>query len=456
MQVVTRAMFVLGGVSLCGLYAGCGDSGRDASFLTMDCSKVTSSNCVEVKGGDSEALQTAANSISANTTIVLGSGKFAMTNQLTLRSDGMHLIGQGIDTTTLDFGAATTQVNGVDSVGKDFLIQDLTVLDAPKDAIRVEQSDGVVFRRIRSTWTKASSSSNGAYGIYPVKSQHVLVEDSRAENASDAGLYVGQCQHVIVRNNTVTGNVAGLEIENTQYADVYGNTAEDNTGGIVVFDLPGNPIVGRDVRLRDNTIRNNNHVNFASGGTVAAIPVGTGTFAMASRRVEITGNTYANNHTGDIALISGLAIESDATKWVLPTAMLSGTYADLGLMPAGADAVMNFRGENIVVANNKHMGSGTMPDPNDPLHLGLLFLLNYGGAPVDNVLYDAIGEAREADPPTNLNHMCVGGNTNGTFASLYLAEQPTAPVPFYRPAAPFAPYDCTALDGGPVAEVVLP
>jgi parallel beta-helix repeat protein len=444
MQFVTRAMFVLGGVPLFGLYAGCGDnsdSGRDPSLLTMDCSK---------------ALQNAANSISANTTIVLGAGKFAMTNQLTLRSDGMHLIGQGIDITTLDFGTATTQVNGVDSVGKDFLIQDLTVRDAPKDAIRVEQSDGVVFRRIRSTWTTASSMNNGAYGIYPVKSQHVLVEDSRAENASDAGLYVGQCQHVIVRNNTVTGNVAGLEIENTQYADVYGNTAEDNTGGIVVFDLPGNPIVGRDVRLRDNTIRNNNHVNFASGGTVAAIPVGTGTFAMASRRVEITGNTYANNHTGDIALISGLTIEPDMTKWVLPTAMLTGTYTDLGLMSGGADAVMNFRGENIVVANNKHTGSGTMADLNDPLHLGALFLLNYGSNPVDNVLYDAIGEAKEAEPPTNVNHMCIGGNTNGTFASLYLAEQATSPVPFYRPPAPFAPYDCTALNGGPVAEVVLP
>ena len=59
---------------------------------------------------------------------------------------------------------------------------------------------------------------------------------------------------------------------------IYGNTADDNTAGIVAFDLPGNPIVGRDVRLRDNIIKNNNHVNFAPGGTVAKIPSGTGTF----------------------------------------------------------------------------------------------------------------------------------------------------------------------------------
>jgi parallel beta-helix repeat protein len=266
---------------------------------------------------------------------------------------------------------------------------------------------------------------------------------------------------VIVRNNTVTGNVAGLEIENTQYADVYGNTAEDNTGGIVVFDLPGNPIVGRDVRLRSNTIRNNNHVNFASGGTVASIPVGTGTFAMASRRVEITGNLYEGNNTGDIALISGLAIEQDVSKWTLPVSSLSGNFADLGLLSAGPGTIMNFRGENIVVANNKHSGSGTHADTGDPLMLGLLLTVIYAGHPVDNVLYDAIGESRfdSTDPVknTNDNHMCVGDNTGGTFASLALDKQSlTSQVAFFRPAAPFAPFDCTALAGGPIADVVLP
>ncbi|HET7499993.1 MAG TPA: parallel beta-helix domain-containing protein, partial [Kofleriaceae bacterium] len=268
-----------------GLAAGCGDNAAPV-FPTIDCTKVTTASCVEVKGGDTAALQTAANSIDADTTVVLGAGTFVMTGQVTFNTAGAHLVGQGIDMTTLDFGQVKTQVEGVYAISDGFLVQDLTVLDAPKDGIRVEHSKGVTFRRIRATWTQESNPSNGAYGIYPVTSQNVLVEDSRAENAADAGLYVGQCQHVIVRGNTVTKNVAGLEIENTQYADVYNNTAEDNTGGIVVFDLPGNPIVGRDVRLRDNTIQNNNRPNFAAGGTVANIPAGTGTFAMASRRVE--------------------------------------------------------------------------------------------------------------------------------------------------------------------------
>ena len=79
-------------------------------------------------------------------------------------------------------------INGVDVVGDDFLVQDLTVLDAPKDGIRVENSNGVTYRRIKATWTNEGDSTNGAYGIYPVRSQNVLVEESIAERSSDAGL----------------------------------------------------------------------------------------------------------------------------------------------------------------------------------------------------------------------------------------------------------------------------
>lgn len=440
--------------------AACGSDDPD-DFPTTTCADM-STTCIEVAGGDAEALQAAVNSIEDGTTLVLGTGTFEMSNALTIRTASTQVIGQGIDETTLDFGPTTAQVNGIDVQGDAFLVEDLTVLDAKKDGIRVENSDGVVFRRIRATWTNPGLSENGAYGIYPVKSQNVLVEDSRAENASDAGLYVGQCQHVIVRNNTVSGNVAGLEIENTQYADVYGNTAEYNTAGIVVFDLPGNPIVGRDVRLRDNTIRSNNTGNFAPGGTVKQIPAGTGTFAMASRRVEITGNTYQDNNTVDIAIISGLVVQSLGAEWELETAELLGDWDDLNLLEGDtAGTITNFRSENILVAGNSHSGSGTSPDILDPNNLGLLLGAAYGANPTDSVLYDTIGEtafdSTDAGANSNDNHLCVGANTEGTFASMHLEAQDVLKLmPFFRPAAPFAPFDCTALDGDPIADVELP
>jgi parallel beta-helix repeat protein len=458
--------------ALCVVFgAGCNDDGdggggdkedNSAKFPLVSCATIEADHCREIEGGDVKSLQEAANSLDTGTTLVLGIGTFAMTNQLTIRSSGTHLLGQGMEETILDFAPTVTQGNGVDVIGNDFLVQDLTVKDARKDGIRVEASSGVVFRRIRATWSKPADPANGAYGIYPVKSENVLVEDSYAEHAADAGLYVGQCRNVIVRNNEVRGNVAGLEIENTQYADVYGNLAEDNTAGIVVFDLPGNPIVGRDVRIRDNVIRHNNTANFAPGGTVRSIPAGTGTFAMASRRVEITGNEYADNDTGDIAILSGLVADADTAKWELDTETLVGEWSDLDLLPGEApDTISNFRSENILIANNSHTGSGTKPDLTDPGMLGMLFALLYGPMPVDSVLYDAIGESSfdssDASKNSNDNRICVGDNPGGSLASLNLAAQQAGQITlFFRPAAPFAPFDCTTLTGGAVKPVVLP
>ena len=240
----------------------------------------------------------------ADTTIVLGKGTYVMTNEVNLQNvANVHIVGQGIDADDPRLGrASTAQVNGIAALEHERLPRpglhrrQLGQGRHPRRGERRRDVSAASRRRGKD----GADATNGAYGIYPVKSKHVLVEDSVAENASDAGLYVGQCQYVIVRNNEVFGNVAGLEIENTEYADVYGNDVHDNTGGLVIFDLPGNPIVGRDIRVRDNHVHDNNGVNFAPGGTVAAIPVGTGTFAMASRRVEILNNTYERNDTVDI------------------------------------------------------------------------------------------------------------------------------------------------------------
>lgn len=444
---------------------GAGGPGGDAAFPNARCGAgaIPGANCVEIAGGDAQALLAATNALTAGAILVLGAGSFDMRNQVTIRANGVHLLGQGIDQTTLDFKDAVAQINGIDVVGNDSLVQDLTVRDAKKDGLRIENSERVTVRRVKATWTKEADSSNGAYGIYPVKSKFVLVENSVAERASDAGLYVGQCQHAVVRNNVVTGNVAGLEIENTEYADVFGNTAENNTAGIVIFDLPGNPIVGRDVRMHDNTIRNNNLQNFAPGGTVASVPTGTGTFAMASRRIEISNNKYENNDTVDIGLVSGLVVESNRTLWSLPKASLVGDWTDLDLLPgfdaAGnpvADQVSVFRLENVVVAGNTHAGSGTKPDPNNPLRVGLLLSIIYKGNPTDSVIYDTIGEPNLT---TNDNHICVGGNVNGSFGSLDFAKQEeslgTSPVLRFD-GPPFGQFNCTALDGEPIRPAVLP
>lgn len=453
------------------------DSGVPADpFARLGCDDVTGP-CQAFRADQVNELLDALNDLTGPTTIVLGWGTFALDNALTLRgASGITLTGQGIDQTILDFSTQTTQSNGVDVVGNDFSISHLTITDSKKDGLRVENSTNVAIRFVKVTWSGGPLSTNGSYGIYPVRCTNVLIEDSEAYNASDAGLYVGQSINAVVRRNIARRNVAGIEIENTQFADVYENLAEDNTGGLLIFDLPGNPVIGRDVKIHGNVVRNNNRANFApSGTTVSEIPAGTGTFTLASRRVEIANNTYENNDTGDIAILSGLAVRSATSAWAIPLELVEGSTVGLDLPNTGS-ALLNFRTEEIWIHGNTHSGSGTNPDGMSPTGRALgaliafLYVFPIDERPVDTYLYDGIGETvvPGTSPAGNTNHhrICVENNTGGTLAVLDLPKlaamlggsPPTIPTTadIFRPAAPFTPFDCTGFSAGPIPDVTLP
>ncbi|MBP6682812.1 MAG: right-handed parallel beta-helix repeat-containing protein, partial [Halioglobus sp.] len=189
---------------------------------------------------------------------------------------------------------------------QNFVIQDIAIENTPGDSIKVEGSNGVTIRRVRVEWTNGPDENNGAYGLYPVQCRNVLIEDSRVRGASDAGVYVGQSELIIVRRNYVWENVAGIEIENSKFADVYENETVANTGGVLVFDLPGPPVQGGEAtRVFNNNIHDNNTKNFApEGNIVAVVPTGTGVMVLANDDIEIFGNTITGNQSGGIYIVS--------------------------------------------------------------------------------------------------------------------------------------------------------
>ena len=439
----------------------------------IDCKSATTTHCIEIAASDAEQLLVEVNSLKDSTTIILGKGTFSFNNQVTIRgANDVTLMGQGMEDTILDFASQTTQSNGVDAIANNFTLSDLTVQDAKKDGIRIEDSDGVTIERVRVTWSGGPKTTNGAYGIYPVKSKNILVANSEAYNASDAGLYIGQCINGVIRNNYAKNNVAGIEIENSQYINVYNNIAEENTGGLLIFDLPGNPIAGRDIWVHDNIIRNNNIANFAPGGTVSAIPAGTGTIILATRRLELSNNTYSNNNTTDIAVMSGLVIEEEMDLWALTVEEMLGTYSDLNLPTAPCperknsteDCVYNYRTEEIYLHGNTFSGSGTNGDASDPENreIGVLLKMIYKLTPIDNMLYGGIGEssfsASSAAGNSNDNHFCIAESSSGTLASLNLevigpraGELDFADLDeLYRPGPPFEPFNCTGFTLGDI------
>jgi parallel beta-helix repeat protein len=292
--------------------------------------------------------------------IELGEGKFELTGTLSLDAKKVTIRGQGIDKTRLDFSRleAGTGAEGLLVTAGPVVIEDLAIENAKGDALKVTGADGVTIRRVRAEWTAGPDETNGQYGIYPVQCKNVLVEHCVAIGASDAGIYVGQSQNIVVRHNQAHDNVAGIEIENSIDADVYENELRNNAGGILVFSLPNLPAkTGRGCRVFKNEVVNNNHVNFAEAGNIVAlVPPGTGLMIMAYDDVEVFENRFENNGTANVSIVSylvtelkyddpeydaypeGIAIhhnsfvgggDKPAGKWGLLTKFVGGTFPDI-------------------------------------------------------------------------------------------------------------------------------
>ena len=238
-------------------------------------------------------------------TIELPAGTFAFERGLTLNVDNITLRGAGMDSTVLSFRDQVAGGEGLLVNGNGFTIEDLAIEDSRGDALKIARGDNIVIRRVRTEWTNGPDTQNGAYGIYPVQTRNTLIEDSVAIAASDAGIYVGQSENIIVRRNRAEFNVAGIEIENSFNADVYENQAINNTGGILVFNMPNLPVPGHSTRVYNNVIERNNTANFAPPGTaVASVPAGSGVLINSNDRVEIFNNRFADNQTANILISS--------------------------------------------------------------------------------------------------------------------------------------------------------
>ena len=238
--------------------------------------------------------------------IRLSAGVFSLEDSLSLDVAGVQIEGEGMSQTILDFSNQLSGAQGLSVTSNNVTLQDFAIQNAKGDAIKVKGVTNIKFLRVKTEWTNGPSPDNGAYGLYPVESKNVLIDGCIAIGASDAGIYVGQSQNIIVRNSRAEFNVAGIEIENSYFADVYNNIGTNNSGGILVFDLPGLPQQGgHHVRVFKNRSVGNNTDNFApEGNIVGEVPRGTGIIIQANSDVEIFDNEIGENDTVNIAVVT--------------------------------------------------------------------------------------------------------------------------------------------------------
>ncbi|HEY5780861.1 MAG TPA: parallel beta-helix domain-containing protein [Lysobacter sp.] len=376
MKRIVIATAMTGSIAL----AACQQAGQapvadDAQHQDAQYQKVLIERLLDAKAGD---------------VIEIPAGRFAFDRSLTLRVDGVTIRGAGMDKTILSFKGQKTGAEGLLVNAGNFTLENLAIEDTKGDGLKVNEGENITIRGVRVEWTDGPKTSNGAYGIYPVQTTNVLIEDSVAIGASDAGIYVGQSKNVVVRRNRAERNVAGIEIENSIGADVYENTATDNTGGILVFNMPNLPQPGHTTRVYRNKVIANNTGNFAAkGAAVASVPAGSGVVINSNDQVEIFDNDIVDNQTANV--------------------IVSSYYSTGYMNEQGVAKAFDPYPEEIHIHGNRFKGGGDKPDGLDLKALKVaMFGLN-GRLP--DVLWDGYVNGARAGGP----QVCVD---NGAAATL--------------------------------------
>ncbi|MBT9445181.1 MAG: right-handed parallel beta-helix repeat-containing protein [Hyphomonadaceae bacterium] len=293
-------------------------------------------------------LQTALIEARPGDNVRLARGRFELTAGISLDIDRVSIRGEGPDKSILSFTGQTSGAEGLLITADDVVLRDFAVENARGDGIKSKDADRITFLDLRVEWTRGPDPSNGAYGVYPVGSRDVLIDRVTVRGASDAGIYVGQSQNIIVRRSLAEFNVAGIEIENSINADVYDNVTRRNTGGILVFDLPGVPQTGgHSTRVFKNQITQNDTPNFApAGNIVAGVPTGTGVIVMANRNVHIFENDISENGTANVIITAYRQEITDPTYNALPRDIVirNNQFGRGGFAPAGDFAALRSAG----------------------------------------------------------------------------------------------------------------
>jgi parallel beta-helix repeat protein len=301
--------------------------------------------------------------------------------------NAVQILGAGREKTILSFKDQTEGGEGVLATHcTQLLFKDLTIRDTKGDALKVKNCQEVSFINVSTVWSGEPRSTNGAYGLYPVQSSNILIDGCYVYGASDAGIYVGQSNTVVIRNSIAEGNVTGIQVENTISADVYNNSSFNNTGGILVTDLPGLTQAGAMCRVFGNTCHDNNRGNFAPKGNIAGtVPAGTGIMVLSTRDVEIFDNEITDNMFAGVIMASYLMI---------------GTPTDPNYNPFY---------EKIYLHDNIYSMEGAFNTDQPDVAAFISFFLNAHGFTQPDILLDNLSGA----------HVCISEANGTSFVNLH-------------------------------------
>lgn len=335
--------------------------------------------------------------------ISFGEGVYKFTRGLSMedKSD-VTLEGAGRGQTIFSFAGQQDGEEGLlITRSRDIVVKNFTIRDSGGDALKFRNSQGIVISGMGAEWSGAPSVENGEYGYYPVASSDILIEDSYAYGASDAGIYVGLSERAVIRNSTAEANVIGIEVTNAREVDIIGNTALDNTAGIILSNLPGLPDSSSRLRVIDNRVLYNDQGNFAHEDEIASeVPSGTGILLLGPKEVELFGNTVTGNN-------------------VLGTAVASySAFVILDRLPEPKEAGFNPHATGVYIHGNTYRRDDTYPETGRQSFFGKLLIQTFSPRPVPDIVLDGI--FAPGSGPSGA--ICVGDNDGDRLVNLNLSR----------------------------------
>lgn len=146
----------------------------------------------------------------------------------------------------------------------------VSVHDFTLDGLTIRNADDTgIFMRGVDTFrvTNGRYLNNGEYGIFPRCSRDGRIDHNSGGGGADATIYVGVDDNIIIEHNHVTNGEIGIELENTLNTYVRNNKVSGNVAGIFVIVLPNLPRTSTDhAVIENNVVTDNNLPNpFAPG-----------------------------------------------------------------------------------------------------------------------------------------------------------------------------------------------
>ncbi len=271
-----------------------------------------------------ESIQAAVDAARPGTRIVVEPGTYTEsggTRAVTITKDGIQLVGRSRPGRRVILQQTGTQVHGVWASPDDsldpaddelppcgvsgrrlqaFTLQGITIQGFGGFGAYLACVDGFTLRN-------NTARQNGTYGLFPVRSRRGFIAGNVAtDTRSDACIYVGQSEQVLVRNNTASGCVIGLQMENCRHVVMRDNEAFDNTTGIIVDVIDARQVtVASDDRVVRNFVHDNNRPNPAPPDSdTGALQAGIGIVVDSADRTLVARNRIQGHHLAGITFVN--------------------------------------------------------------------------------------------------------------------------------------------------------